>query len=164
MDFALTALGRRTELKSRLLEILKPTRNRAPLRIGGSLLFLLLTFGLLLPVSALNIWDASEGGLLLKPGNGIKQNPMPLAPLQITGNPPKSQSSMKPLPDVGKVKEELSKKIQEMKKQGVPQEEITKFTMAAKAKLETLQMEKMKQDEKNKQIEMMKAKEGKKIE
>ncbi len=55
MDFAWTALGRRTELKRRLLEILRPTRKRTPLRIGGSLALMSLTFGLILPISALNI-------------------------------------------------------------------------------------------------------------
>ena len=45
MDFALTAFGRRVELRNRLMEILRPTRNRAPLRIGGSLVLLVLTLG-----------------------------------------------------------------------------------------------------------------------
>jgi hypothetical protein len=164
MDFALTALGRRTELKSRLLEILKPTRNRAPMRIGGSLVFLVLTFGLLLPVSALNIWDSSDAGMLLKPPDVVNPNPEKSAPSQTAGNPQLPTSSMKPLPDVDEVKAGLSQKIKEMKAQGVPQEEITKFTIAAKAKIENLQLQKMKQaDEKKKQMELMKSQEGKKI-
>jgi beta-lactamase regulating signal transducer with metallopeptidase domain len=166
MDFALTALGRRTELRSRLLEILKPTRNRAPLRIGGSLVFLLLTFGLLLPVSALNIWDVSDAGMLLKPLAGVNQNQEKLAPPQTAGHPQLPKSSVKPLPDVEEVKAGLSQKIKDMEAQGVSQEEIAKFTMAAKAKIQNLQLQKMKQaeEEKKKQMELMKSQQGKKIE
>jgi beta-lactamase regulating signal transducer with metallopeptidase domain len=165
MDFALTALGRKTELKSRLLEILKPTRSRAPLRIGGSLVFLTFSFGLLLPVSALNIWDRSDAAMPLNP-HGVKQSQVKQAPPQTAGTLQLSQSSVKSLPDIDAVKQGFTKKIKEMKDQGVSQEEISKFTLAAKVKLENLQMQKLKQaeEEKKKQIEMMKSKEGKKTE
>jgi hypothetical protein len=163
MDFALTALGRRTELKSRLMEILKPTRNRSPLQAGGSLALLFLSLGLLLPVSALNIWDASYAGVPPKPADEAGQDRESLA---LPPHAPDSQPSHAPvklLPDVSKVKEELSRKIRQMKEQGVPQEEIAKFTLAAKAKIEDLQSEKLRQaGEKKKQVEMIKAKEGKK--
>jgi hypothetical protein len=118
-----------------------------------------------LPVSALNIWDASDAGMLLKPPDVVKQNREKPALPQTAGNPQLSQSPVKPLPDVEEVKAGLSQKIKDMKAQGVSQEEITKFTMAAKAKIENLQLQKMKQaDEKKKQMEMMKSQEGKKIE
>ena len=161
MDFALTALGRRTELKSRLMEILKPTRNRAPMRIGGSLVFLLLTFGLLLPVSALNVWDASDAGMLLAPQGGAKPDQRNLALSQKAGDPQLPGPSVKPIPDIEAVKAGLSKKIKEMKEQGASPEEIARFTTAAKAKIEDLQLQKMKQaDEKRKQLELMKSRQG----
>jgi beta-lactamase regulating signal transducer with metallopeptidase domain len=160
MDFALTALGRRTELKGRLLEILAPTRNRAPLRIGGALLFVVLTFGLLLPVSALNVWDPSDAGLS---GSSVGPSPRPLAPAQLAGQGQTPQFPPKPPPDLIKFKESLAKKIQEMKGRGASEDEIKKYTMSAKAKLETLQLEKRKQEEKNKQIEGMRVNEGKRV-
>ena len=162
MDFALTALGRRTELKSRLMEILKPTRNRAPMRIGGSLVFLLLTSGLLLPVSALNVWVASDAGTLLKPPAGAEQDQQKPALSQNAGDPRLPKPSVKPLPDIEEVKAGLSKKMNEMKEQGASPEDIAKFTVAAKRKIEDLQLMKMKQsDEKRKQLELMKSQQGK---
>jgi hypothetical protein len=72
-------------------------------------------------------------------------------------------ATAKPLPDVAKAKEEISKKIRDMKEQGVPQEEIDKFTRQAKAKIEYLQMEKAREsEEKRKQMERMSVHEGKK--
>jgi beta-lactamase regulating signal transducer with metallopeptidase domain len=165
MDFALTALGRRTELKSRLLEILKPTRKRAPLRSGGSLVCLMLSFGLIMPVSALNFWDASVAGMPLKAPSGTQQNQRKPVLSEPAVKAQASKPSAKPLPDINKFKEALSMKIKDMKAQGVSQEEITKFTIEAKAKIESLQMEKMKQaEEKKRQAEMAKSKEGRKIE
>ncbi len=146
MDFALTAFGRRAELKQRLMEILKPTRARAPMRIGGSLIFLLLAFGLLLPVSALNLWDKSENS---RPGR---------LPETGTGQ----QDSPKPLLEIAKAKEAISKKLQDMKTQGVPQEQIDKFTAEAKAKIEYLRKQELKRSEEKKQIELQKSKEGRK--
>lgn len=163
MDYALTALGRRTELTSRLMEILKPTRNRSPLEVRGCLAAFCLVLGLLLPVSSLNIWDASHTGVQLDPADGAGQTrespslPQPGAASQ------SSHSSVRPLPDVAKVKEEVARKIRQMKEQGVSQEEIAKFTVAAKAKIQDLQAEKTRQEgEKKKQNEMAIAKEGKK--
>jgi beta-lactamase regulating signal transducer with metallopeptidase domain len=161
LDFALTALGRRTELKNRLLEILQPTRTRAPLPVGGSMIFLMVTFILIMPVSALNIWDGSDSVMLRNPLDRVNRGPMPSSP-GFTGNPlPPAPAS---IPDIGKAKEGISKKIQDMKAQGVSQDVISKFTREAKAKLETLQREKLKQDEKNRQKERVKGSEGKKIE
>jgi beta-lactamase regulating signal transducer with metallopeptidase domain len=164
MDFALTALGRRTELKSRLLEILKPTRKRAPLQGGRSLVVLTLSLGLIVPVSVLNFWDAPIAGLLLTQQNGIPQNQKVRVLPQTVGNTRSLQPAGKPLPDITKVKEQLSKKIKDMEAQGVSPEEIKKFTIEAKAKIEYLQMENSKQvREKKLQAEMMKSEAGAKM-
>lgn len=157
MDFALTAFGRRTELKSRLLEILRPTRNRTPLRIGGALAFLLLALGLLLPVSALNVWDRPEA------------RPMTASPAAvIVSRPASSQpggdllSPQRPLPEVADVKKKIAQKIMDMKAAGLPEEEIAKFTVEAKLKIEALQRQRMKQSEdKKKQMELMMSNQGK---
>jgi hypothetical protein len=163
MDFALTALGRKAELRSRLLEILKPTRNRAPVRIGGSLVFLLLTFGLILPVSALNLWEASDDGVAQKPPDMVRLIEARSALPQTAGSPQPSGSAAKILPDLEVVKAEFSKKIQEMKENGIAPEEIAKFTKAAKAKIENLQLQKKKQaDEKRKPMELTKSEKGRK--
>jgi len=163
MDFALTAFGRRAELRDRLMEILKPTRNRTPLRISSSVVFLLLTCGLLLPVSALNLWDAPDAVVLVRPPGDIQPRQETITLPQAAGNLQSSLSSANPLPDINKVKKQIAKKIQDMKEQGVAEDEIAKFTIAAKAKLEGLQLESIKQaQEKKKQMELTKAKEGKK--
>jgi beta-lactamase regulating signal transducer with metallopeptidase domain len=163
MDFALTALGRRTELKNRLMEILKPTRNRLPLQAGGSVALLVFAVGMLLPVSALNLWKATSAGARLQSADEAGQNGESLAVPQPGADSQSPRSSAKSLPDVGKVKEELAQKIRQMKKQGVPEEEIAKFTTAAKAKIEDLQAEKMRQaGEKTKPVDKKNAKEAKK--
>ncbi len=136
LDLALTAMGRRTELKGRLLEILKPTRSRTPLRIGGSLVFLILALGLILPVSALNIWDAAETGKQHGPDNGLRAE----GPAQ----PPGPATA---LPDIELVKKKISQKYQDMKTAGLPKEQLEKFMADSKAKLAKLQAEKKKEEE-----------------
>jgi beta-lactamase regulating signal transducer with metallopeptidase domain len=160
MDFALTAFGRRTELKSRLLEILKPTRKRTPMRIGGVLVFLALMVGLLMPVSALNIWDASDAGTLVKPPGVIPQE---ISAPRATANAQAPQPLVMPIPDIEKAKKQFEKKLQDLKESGASQEEIAKFTKEAKAKIGLLQRQQLKQsEEKTKQLEMMMLNEGKK--
>ncbi len=149
LDFALTALGRRTELRSRLMEILKPTRSRTPLRIGGSLVFLVLTLGLILPVSALHIWDAPDAGALTRKPDSFQAQPVPLRLKSIEGN---SQASK--LPDLETVKQKISSKLKDMKAQGLPQEQLDQFVAESKVKLASLQNEIKKQEEKNRQIEL----------
>jgi beta-lactamase regulating signal transducer with metallopeptidase domain len=153
LDFALTALGRRTELKSRLLEILKPTRSRTPVRVGGSLVFAVLTLGLILPVSALHLWDVPDVGLSRNPPGLSQGQPSPLR-LQPLSSNPQSLKSSPALPDFETAKQKFSNKLQEMKAQGVPQEQLDQFAAEAKLKLTSLQNEKRKQDEINKQIEL----------
>lgn len=149
LDFALTAFGRRTELKSRLLEILKPTRSRAPLRAGGSLAFLLLTAGLILPVSALNLWDASDAVQL-----GDQVQAPTTAPSASVLVVPKGKAVTSAAPvsvtDINEMKQKISQKLQEMKAKGVPQAELDKFAAEAKSKISFLLKEQQRQAELNK--------------
>jgi beta-lactamase regulating signal transducer with metallopeptidase domain len=154
LDFALTALGRRTELKSRLLEILKPTRSRTPLRFGGFLVLLALTICLILPVSALNIWDAAGAGNLRKMADAIQQQP-PSFPSQAHNSYSPAPASSLPLPDIETVKQKFKQKYQDMKAQGATKEQLDKFMAETRAKLAGLQ------DEKRKQAELKNMKEEK---
>ncbi len=162
LDFAMTALGHRAELQQRLLEILKPTRSRTPLRSGGSLVLMMIASGFLLPVSALNLWNRSSEAPLQKPAAEI-QSPMKIVQKPETAGAA-SGSSLKPSPDFDTAKKEFEKKIQDMKVQGVPEAELKKFSADAKAKLETLQKQILKQEEMKKQMEKknsLKASKGK---
>jgi hypothetical protein len=162
MDFALTAFGRRTELKSRLVEILKPTRDRAPLRIGVAAVILSLTLGLVLPVAALQFLEVPKTVTVPSPSNSPSQT-LEKRTLPVSAAGPAQPNPTGTLPDLEQFKAGISKKIKEMKEQGVAPEEIAEFTTSAKAKLEKLQTEKAKQaDEKKKQMELPKSREGKK--
>jgi hypothetical protein len=123
-----------------------------PVPVGGSMLFLILMLVLILPVSALHIWDASNREALRAPSSFQAQP----APARLPALAGKSQASMTSpaLPDIEAVKQKLSTKLKEMKAQGLPQEQLDKFAAEAKAKLVGLQNEKKKQDEKNKQMEL----------
>jgi beta-lactamase regulating signal transducer with metallopeptidase domain len=147
LDFALTSLGRHTELRKRLLEILKPTRNPSPMRTGGALVLIALTLGLILPVSALHIWDAPDTGALRELTDSYQLPHVPLRPVLPAVN---SQASKTPveLPDIEAVKEKFTRKLQEMKANDAPQEQINHVTAESKAILAHLEKEKMKQDQK----------------
>jgi len=162
LDFALTALGRRTELRNRLLEILKPTRNPSPMRTGAALVFMVLTLGLILPVSALHIWDAPDTVALRELADSYRLPPVPLRPVSPAVN---SQASKTPTElDIEAVKEKITSELQNMKAGGVPQEQIEQFAAESKAKLASLQKEKMKQDKEKKQIELKKQRSAKEVE
>ncbi len=156
-DFALTSLARRMELRSRLLEILQPTRSRIPLRIGESVLFFALTLALVLPVSALHIWDASDRDALAAPSSSQPQSVSTSLPALVI-QPFTTPSA---LPDIEAVKQKLTAKLKDMKAQELPQEQIDRFAAEAKAKIANLQNEKKKQDEKNQQIELQRLRNAK---
>jgi beta-lactamase regulating signal transducer with metallopeptidase domain len=165
LDFALTALGRRTELRNRLVEILKPTRNAPQMRTGGALVFMGLTLGLILPVSALHIWDAPDTAALRELADSYwlpPVLPVPPGPVSPAVN---SQTSKTPTElEIEAVKEKITNKLQEMKAGGVPQEQIEQFAAESKAKLASLQKEKMKKEKEIKQIEMKKQRSAKEVE
>lgn len=130
------------------------------MRIGGVLVFLALMVGLLMPVSALNIWDASDAGTLVKPPGVIPQE---ISAPRATANAQAPQPLVMPIPDIEKAKKQFEKKLQDLKESGASQEEIAKFTKEAKAKIGLLQRQQLKQsEEKTKQLEMMMLNEGKK--
>ncbi len=143
LDFALTPLGRRSELKNRLMEILKPSRSRAPLPNGTLLLFLALIWVPLLPVSMINLWDigTTKASLQLEPPT-VSVRP---AKMIVTKPADKAINQEK---EYEKLKQQIAEKLRAMKAAGVPKEKIIQFSQDAKWKLEEYQ--------KQKQIEMAK--------
>jgi len=142
LHFAMTPLGRRAELRSRLLEILRPRRSRTPLRVAGSLAFAACACVLLLPIAALNIWKSPETGAAAAGISGTPPAPnvpeaRPPVPILKVAAPAGSE-----LPDPALFKETISKQIQKMKAEGAPEQKIADYTNKAKAKLADLEKRK----------------------
>lgn len=160
LDFALTALGRRTELRNRLLEILKPTRNPSPMQAGSALVFVLLFLALIIPVSALHILDAPDKGALSEPADLHQPPTVSLRPVSPGVNTQASKTPTK-LPDIEAVKKKLNSELRGMKARGVPQEQINRVAAEFKAKLAHLEKEKKKKEQINKRIELERLKSAK---
>ena len=141
-------MSRQAEMKSRLMEILNPTRSRSPLRIGVFLFFIAAMLGLLLPVSALNIWESYKAGIPIKtmtvaqPDNPVSSKTDDCCPGDSQApnrSTDASAAQAKLAKETEILKKEITKKLQQLKAQGAPQSKIDEFTAAAKAKLLDLQ-------------------------
>lgn len=145
LDFATTAFGRRAELKDRLFEILKPRRSKSPSNGPRFLLFASLFLLLLIPISAINLWEY-EG----PPEKADKQvvKPLPPPPSKNETKSSELDSSLPPPPPPPELsKESVNKAIQQMKANGASQVEIEEFLKKAKAKLSQMENEKKKMEE-----------------
>ena len=148
-DYALAAIGRKEELKKRLLEILKPVRSKNPVGVGILVSLLLAAVLMLVPLFLLNIWDKEPAVMALN----IDEKGEESAPLKKTGLPTESlpmskeeEKTSEPIkiPSGMDAEEAVKAKILELKKQGASQEEIDKFIKQAKAVLEKKNLEEMK--------------------
>ncbi len=142
LHFVVTPLGRRTELRSRLLEILKPRRSRAPLRVAASLTFTICACTLLLPIAALNIWRspiAGESAAQSSSPPPALESPAESQPLADFKTAVPAESA---IPDPVLFKETITKQIEKMKAEGAPKQKIADYTAKARAKLADLEKRK----------------------
>jgi beta-lactamase regulating signal transducer with metallopeptidase domain len=147
LDFATTAFGRRAELKDRLFEILKPRRSKSPSNGPRILLFAFMFLLLLVPISAINLWEY-QGPPEKTVKQAIKPLPPPPPPAKNETKSSELDSSLPPPPPPPELsKESVNKAIQQMKANGASQVEIEEFLKKAKAKLSQMENEKKKMEE-----------------
>lgn len=169
LDYAMAAIGRKRELKDRLMEILKPKRSKNPLKGGRSLLFIFLALMLLLPVFILNIWNenptAQASDAVHKKSKLIKHESDKKKPPVVEHDSEKPEgSAIKPrsaeqLRQEAELKEKLDKLIIELKKKGMSDKEIKEYIEKAKikiqkeneaaAKIKFIETDKAKEDKEN---------------
>jgi beta-lactamase regulating signal transducer with metallopeptidase domain len=143
LDFAVAAFGRRIDLKDRLLEILKPKRDKRPLSPGKSLVLLGIAALILAPLSSVDVWfqpnakAASETGQpkaklpdAKNPAASVPRESAEVAKMKVK----KKSSSPEEM-----TKKLVEKKVAEMKARGVPEEKIKVFVNDSKKKLAAIQ-------------------------
>jgi len=150
ISFAPAALGRRAELKDRLLEILKPKRSKAPLGTAGVLAGLCAAFLLLAPLSALNLWEsamAPADSVVEKvgadPGKKAQEPGKELIKASEQGEnggrePP---SPTIKAPDLKKEVALIQEMVKAMKEKGASEKDIQVFMTEAKKKMAGLEKE-----------------------
>jgi len=143
LDFAVAAFGRRIDLKDRLLEILKPKRDKRPLSPGKSLVLLGIAALILAPLSSVDVWFQPNAKAASETGQ-------PKAKLPDAKNPAASVARESVEAGEMKVKKKsaspeemtkklVEKKVAEMKAKGVPEEKIKVFVNDSKKKLAAIQ-------------------------
>jgi len=127
---AATGFGRRAELQSRLLEILKPRRSRTPLRARSVLAFAAGTVALTLPISALNVWKAPASE-----ASTASMQRVDVPRTEFSHATPDNNIASKALQQSQFNKEYVARQIEKMKAAGEPEAKITAYVQKAKAKL-----------------------------
>jgi hypothetical protein len=150
LSFAPAALGRRAELKDRLLEILKPKRSKVRLGMAGVLAGLCIALLFLAPLSALNLWESplAPAGVAVEK---VTANPEEQAPEPSEKSIKNSEDGEKAdketparsleAPDLKKEVASIKQQIAKMKKSGASEKDIQVFSAEAKKKLAGLEKE-----------------------
>ena len=157
-DYALAAIGRKEELKKRLLEILKPMRSKSPVGAGILTTLTLAAVLMLVPLFLLNIWN-EEPKVMAVNIDEKTEEPVLLKekPSSSTKQPYDEKTKNEPAGEQIKLSSEneyeraVMAKVEEMKKKGVPKEEIMKFISSAKKEIEKKNLESLKQKKANEQ-------------
>ena len=148
LSFAPAALGRRAELKDRLLEILKPKRSKVRLGTAGVLAGLCVALLFLAPLSALNLWEAAmapAGAVVEKAAADPEKKAQEPSEKSIENSEGGKKADKKTTarsldaPDLKKEVASIKKQIEKMKKSGASEKDIQVFSTESKKKLAALE-------------------------